>query len=343
MRVLVPDQKKVRLDLIDKKILLLLSYNARFSYATIGKQLHLSREAVKQRITKLQRQHVLLGFQAVIDRDVLGYSSFHIFTQLENPNREKSFIQAMQQDNHVNALIKYTNAYDFEIAYVVKDAFALSKKMQHLSSLGTLATNVFTLLQPFVSRSYPRCLCDFSLEVKSPKKDGSFSTHFKRKKTTVKIDEKDYLILHILAREARISMVDLARKVHTSVDTVIYRIKKLIQGQVIRGFRPIINYAALGNSVYCFLFTFKNYSAVKESMFRTYVQQHKHVLWSTTCLGPAQNISYIVVKDAFEFQDIVQEFRQKFSDVISSYQTLLSFAEYKYTFLPEGITHSPQQ
>ena len=64
---------------------------------------------------------------------------------------------------------------------------------------------------------------------------------------------------------------------------------------------------------------------------------HKNLLWATSCLGSYNIISYLIVKDTFEFHEVITELREKFHDVIDSYETLLAFAEYKYSFLPKKL------
>ncbi|MBU0456988.1 MAG: winged helix-turn-helix transcriptional regulator [Nanoarchaeota archaeon] len=340
MRVLVNEPHKlVKIDLVDRKILFMLAQNAHFSYSTISKHVKLSREAVKQRVVRLQKQKVILGFQAVIDVSQLDYSTYHIFAQLNNPTTiiEENFVKELTNDSSVNALLKYTGVFDFEISYMMKDINTLNEKLKELSSKDIKKYVVYTLLKTIVSKSYPKCMYDFSLEIKNVGSDGSFFSNFQKKKTPAKFDEIDYKLLTIIADDARINMVELARKLDVSVDTAIYRVKKLISAKVIMDFRPIINYAAFGYSVYCLFFKFRNFTKEKESAFNLYLKENENILWSANCLGDFNNISYLLAKNTFQFHDVLHEIRGKFHDILDSFDYLLSFAEYKYTYFPEGV------
>lgn len=55
------------LDQIDNKIVELLRENARLSYSEIGKQVGLSRVAVKTRITQMEKNGIIRGYHAAID------------------------------------------------------------------------------------------------------------------------------------------------------------------------------------------------------------------------------------------------------------------------------------
>ena len=338
MRVLAQNEEKVKLDLINQKLLCLLSQNARFSYSTLAKQVKLSREAVKQRIERLLEKKVLLGFQTLISPEKLDLASFHLFLQLDNPQQAEEIAINLTADQDVNALIRYQGQFDFEVAYLLKDLPRLNNKIKELKHARNY--QLCFILDTIVSKTYPQCMYDFTLPEFQVSKDGSFHSQFKSvKEEKLKLDEFDLKILQALAKNARISTISLSQKLNLSVDAVIYRIKKLISAGIIREFRPTINYAALGYSVYCLFFRFKNFNKEKEAKFKQFVRQHKHFLWSVSCLGPYNNISYLIVKDTFEFHQTINEIREEFQDILDFYESLLSFSEYKYTYFPEKLVH----
>ena len=340
MRVLASSKEEAKLDLIDRKILYLLSINARFSYSTIAKHVKLSREAIKQRIEKLLEKKVLLGFQTAINHQILGYNSYHVFMQLNNPEKGvgEKVVNELIGDGDVNALLEYEGKYDFEISYLLEDIRELNNKLKELASRDIKDYNFFILLDTIASQTYSQCLHKLELDVKNIRHDGSFISDLNKKKTgKVNLDESDYKLLKVIDEDARISMTNLAAKLKLSVDSAIYRIKKMISSGVILGFRPIINYANLGYSVYCVFFRFKNLDKDKENKFNYFFKTHSNVLWSANCLGHFNNISYLIVKDSFEYHDLINEIRENFFGIIDSYESLLAFAEYKYSFFPGGL------
>ena len=60
------------MDVVDRKILALLTEDARRSYGDIGDQVALSAPAVKRRVDRLRRDGALLGFTTVLDQAALG-------------------------------------------------------------------------------------------------------------------------------------------------------------------------------------------------------------------------------------------------------------------------------
>src|SRR3712207_1203569 len=64
-----------RVDAVDRKILALLTEDARRSYDDIGRRVSLSAPAVKRRVDRLRRDGALLGFTTVVDEAALGAST----------------------------------------------------------------------------------------------------------------------------------------------------------------------------------------------------------------------------------------------------------------------------
>lgn len=68
------------------------------------------------------------------------------------------------------------------------------------------------------------------------------------------IDKLDRVILSILQENARTSNVEVARRVGLAPSAVLERIRKLERGDVIRGYEPRLNAAAVGSPLVAFIF-----------------------------------------------------------------------------------------
>lgn len=63
------------LDKIDRKILTILSRDARTSLKEIGNQCHLSSAGVHLRLKKLEEQKIIIGSRCIIDTSKIGYQT----------------------------------------------------------------------------------------------------------------------------------------------------------------------------------------------------------------------------------------------------------------------------
>jgi Lrp/AsnC family leucine-responsive transcriptional regulator len=64
----------VKIDPVDRRLLLALSKDGRRPAADLAKELGLSRQAVTERIRDLERRRVILGYRAEVDPAALGLS-----------------------------------------------------------------------------------------------------------------------------------------------------------------------------------------------------------------------------------------------------------------------------
>ncbi|MFN3650572.1 MAG: Lrp/AsnC family transcriptional regulator [Armatimonadota bacterium] len=62
----------MKLDAIDIQIVRLLQENGRLTHEQLGREVHLSRPAVHERVRRLEQAGVLRGYRAVVDWEALG-------------------------------------------------------------------------------------------------------------------------------------------------------------------------------------------------------------------------------------------------------------------------------
>lgn len=89
-------------DEVDLKILNLLTYNARMQWQEIGDIVHLTGQAVKNRIIKLEKAGILKGYTINIDYKKLnGEMSLFIAVFMKTTNHE-AFIRFVNQEQAVS-------------------------------------------------------------------------------------------------------------------------------------------------------------------------------------------------------------------------------------------------
>ena len=73
----------VKMDVKNKKIIVMLAENSRLPASVIAKKVHVSRDAVAYRIQKLQNNEVIAGFLPLVDLTQFGYYTYHVFLLLK--------------------------------------------------------------------------------------------------------------------------------------------------------------------------------------------------------------------------------------------------------------------
>ena len=119
-------------DSVDERLISLLRRNARMTLTALARELSLSRTAVQARMARLERDRVILGYQAVVsDDEGLGAVLSLTFSQ-------RPCFPVVEKFRHWPEITNYYSVTGPSDAYVVvrvSDALALSQLVDRLSAL----------------------------------------------------------------------------------------------------------------------------------------------------------------------------------------------------------------
>ena len=151
----------------------------------------------------------------------------------------------------------------------------------------------------------------------------------------VRIDKKDAEIIKILEEEGRISLLELAKRVKLSHETVRYRLNKLIRSGVIEKFIVRINKKRLGYSIYAVIMIATwNYTKLEWDEFLKYLLDHKNIVSVEKITGNYDLKIAFWVKNTEEMDFLSQTIKTKFSKIIKDWQSFIFTQQYKWKELP---------
>jgi len=130
---------------------------------------------------------------------------------------------------------------------------------------------------------------------------------------TCKLDKNDLKILNQLDLNSRQSNSKIGKKTRLSKQVVNYRIKKLIQNNIITSFFPHINISKIGFSAHKVYLQFKSLTKEKENEMWEYLINQKQVTWVVNCSGKWDLIFGVVSKTIQEFNLVLSDFMNKYS------------------------------
>ena len=110
------ENSSVKIDDIDQKILILLTKDARMKYTELASQVGLTSMAVLNRVKRLEKEKLLLGFRCQLDLGKLGYSHHKIYllTNTLTDNRKTTLQEFLRRSPSVVYLTEAVGPYDFE-------------------------------------------------------------------------------------------------------------------------------------------------------------------------------------------------------------------------------------
>jgi len=114
----------IKLDSKDKKILELLSQDARMSISEISKKSKIQRDSVAYRINKLEKLNVIKFYTTILNPSALGfpiYSYVHIKLHNLDESLEKQFVAFLVANPQVTYVVKISGEWDYDITIAAKD------------------------------------------------------------------------------------------------------------------------------------------------------------------------------------------------------------------------------
>jgi Lrp/AsnC family transcriptional regulator, leucine-responsive regulatory protein len=329
-RVKEKENKLFELDKLDKKILRSLFSNKRQSYKDIGKLVRASKEVVNYRINRLKDNGILRGTVTILDNNKLGYNVNIVYYKLQKIDklREKEIIEFFVNNKYVKVIATCTGNWDMFVVFCTKDLEHLHKilsKFDNFLSINLKRKRVATILEehflPF----------DYIID-----RDNNGVKNIQIKEDS-KIDNTDLEILKVLTKNTNFSLVDIARKIKLTPEAIAYRIRNLIQEQVIISFFPLINITLLGYHWYTVSLFLHQVSNIRQKQLIKYLKQHPNIICVIKTVGDWDIEFDIHVESSYKFRSILMEIRELFSDIINDFESNLIFNDYKYTHLPKGI------
>lgn len=150
----------------------------------------------------------------------------------------------------------------------------------------------------------------------------------------LKIDEIDGEIIKTLVNNARMPIIDIAEKLKTTPRIINYRIKNLIKQKIILINRIFLDLNKF-NWIYCkALIKFKNLNKERYHEFFSYCDSLKNLTYIINCIGSWDIELDFEIENFNEFHKIMLELRDKFSNIIKSYDFVVVMNEDKLDYYP---------
>jgi len=160
MFVLGKSSSVKKLDMIDKKIIIELTKNARQTSLELAKKIKLTERIVRYRIKRLESLKIILGYRPFIDIKSLGLKYYKILINLKNASG-KDFIRIrsyVTQSPNVAYSTEALGGYDFELEINFHDSIELFAFITNLKeTFPTLIKNVETMeyIEEYKMTYYP--------------------------------------------------------------------------------------------------------------------------------------------------------------------------------------------
>jgi Lrp/AsnC family transcriptional regulator, leucine-responsive regulatory protein len=230
----------LKIDEKDRKLILELEKNSRESISTLAKNIGVSKEVANYRLKRLTDTGMIKGFRILIDHFSLGYHYYRLLINLSNFKKDtREAIIKYLKENKIEHRIFLQSTWDLEITVPTKDP-------QEFYSIYDEFISKYSI---YINRK------DFAM-IKRISHFNHCHLHNHHGISTIEgtskitIDETDAKIIDVLNQNPRIETVKISKALGISVSSTAYKIKNLIQKNIIKGFKPILDTSILGYNKY---------------------------------------------------------------------------------------------
>ncbi len=328
------EPSNVKVDLRDKKILSLLSEDARMPLSLISKRLRCSRDVVDYRIRRLVKKGIILGFVPMVNLAYFGYNTYHVFLVIRSSNSgmKQALINELVNHPNTRSVMEYHDSWDLEWVLVAKS----------LVEFDSIITDITGKFREVIVRKDKLTVIKGLKSIQLPGaiyRESSYLFKKKMEKQNLKsvVDKTDAKILMQLNNNSRKSTYDISKVLKISPDAVAYRMKKMHNSGVVFGFTILTNLNRLDYHLFTMCINIRNFDIRDEMRFREFISGNQCVLRAVKVLGDWDLLVYVTANSQEAFHQSFKGIQENLIDVISDHQTWSAYKEHAYNNIPPVI------
>ncbi|MEK6927945.1 MAG: winged helix-turn-helix transcriptional regulator [Nanoarchaeota archaeon] len=298
---------------IDLKIIGYLYNHNREPFTKIAKSLKLTRQQVEYSISKLEQEGIIQGYFPVINYSKLSYNLFTIILlKFSNSSQIKSFKEKYKNDSHRILHGELLSQYDLFMTLIFKDEKERNEYLLNLFQNNQISSHL--IIEPYYNEMYP-------LKFIGNNTQNSF-VMIDYNKEEIKLDERDKKILKILSINARTKLIDIASKSKTSIESVLYKIKRMEKERLILGSRAYFDMDKIGYFYTLLLINMTQMSKSNQEKIKNFAKTNPNID-SISLMANTPNC-YIQVfnKSESELREVLKSLKEHFKEELFSVNIL---------------------
>ena len=330
------DFKESSLSWKERKILKELDTNARQSASAIGSKLKMSKQVVNYHIENMIKKGFIKEFITYLDTNKLGYTFYNIVIKLKYTTKEdkKKIINKLKGISNVVWISSFGGEWQMIASILARDVGEFSIVLdQVLHSLkGKLLDYNFFIVISASQLGYKKIHSD----VKERHNYSSYHAKISHG-DTANLSNNDLKVLKLLANNARMSIVDIAKKSKLTIEKARYSLKKLEKEKVIQGYKPLVNVSKLGYLWHIMFLRLKSSSEEQREKMINFLQSIHEVCYVVRTVGNCNLMIDFHTKTMEELEKSKDIISNKFSSMIADERTVQLIEEHKCTYFPRSL------
>ncbi|MBR9692325.1 Lrp/AsnC family transcriptional regulator [Candidatus Woesearchaeota archaeon] len=323
---------------VEKRVLAQLELDARTPFSAIGKRLRKSQQQVSYTVNALVEKGAIQSFYSVIDYTRLDLMHFRVYFRVTYVSEEKfeELVSYLIHDTHTCWISTCGGSYDLICTFLSPNPSKFNKILRAVMERFPDQLGNYSVLTTVVNRHVGR---KYLFHNHAPVKLIIFGGD----RIPMLVDELDLRLLDLVSTDARRSAVRMAAELGVTPKTVIGRLKRLQERQIILGFKPLLDPERIGYTANLLLVRYHNISAEMEKKLTGFLKEHPNVVSAVKTLGEWDLEIEIEVDEPRKLRAIEIEIRQRFATLIQGIESVPLYHCFKKEYFPRYILEESEK
>ncbi len=316
----------MKLDKTNNAILRELHHNCRIADTQLAKKIGKSVETTRYRIAQLEKT-VIRGYSLIIDPGMLGFISGKIYLKTKRNTKRLAQLTAYLHNNKNTFWYGVANGFwDIGITFFCENQNTFFQLKNELTSQ----------FSDIITQQHIANIVEVSIKTLDvyESKTPSTNIQFWTKTSREQIDTLDYAIISLLFKNARESLVQIAVKLESNVETIRQRIKKLQKQGIIQKFSAQLDFTQMGFVFYKTFLKMTNLTQNQLSKIEEFYNREPNILHMVKQIADYDIEFEIIVSDHFEYLKLVEKIETTFYESLVGLESAIIHTDVVF---PQGI------
>jgi len=329
------DLRGTKLHQKERQILKELDVNARQSVTSISNNLKISKPSINYNVDNMIKKGYIKEFITYFDTNKLGYTFYNILVKLKYmPKKDKGvIIKGLSKIPNVVWYCSLTGEWQLIVSVLAKNVGEFSGYLEDVLSVlkGGMLDYTFFIVLSASQLGYKK------IHSKANGKHQPIDHSKISEEEPIELTKNDRKILGILANNARMTIVDMAKKTKMSVKNATYSFKKMEKEKIIQGYKPLINVSKLGHLWHIMFLRLKSCPAEEKEKMISFLKNMPEVCYVVRGVGSCNLMIDFHTESVDEFEKMKDKISKEFNKIIAYERSVLVTEEHKCTYFPGSL------
>ena len=279
---------------------------------------------------QLEKKGIIEKYIAIVDFSKFGYKFVRLYLKLQNttPEIEKNIIDYLMKSHNALFIFKRDGDYDFSISYLVK---TLQEYQDEYEKFLKLFSKYCDKKNVAVFLNYVH----FNRNYLVDKEHHDLSSVSTSAAHEGKYDSKDIELINLIKENARISLLELSKKLKITPTGAKYKLRNLEKNGFIAAYKLKLASHKLGYEYYKVFLELEDINILQS--IKQYLRQHPNIIYLNILVGGSDVEFGSEFKSQEEFYKVIDELKTLFPEKIRRYFYYKSLKIYRTTYFPDMV------